>query len=158
MSMLPDETDDQIRGLKWQLMTAEARIVQLEALIQQYEEKLKLARLITWRDGDEGLSPLASPVPGDKPPLTSQKSFPASASAEAVTRPIRSIDPIERVKFQAELKTLLNKYGLDSEVNTPDDVLANYLVKCFEAFEFTELGRSRAMASTNPQPTGEPKL
>ena len=57
---------------------AEARIVQLEALIQQYEEKLKLARLITWRAGDEGISPLASPILSDKPPLTS---LPDSGSA-----------------------------------------------------------------------------
>lgn len=63
----------EIRGLKWRLMTAEARIVELENLVQQYEEKLKLARLITWRDGDEGVSPLASPVLSDKPPLGEPK-------------------------------------------------------------------------------------
>jgi hypothetical protein len=52
---------------------AEARVIELETLIQQYEEKLKLARLITLRDGDEGISPLASPVLSDKPPLTSRE-------------------------------------------------------------------------------------
>ncbi len=56
---------------------AEARMVELEALIQQYEEKLKLARLITWRDGDEGPIPVDSPratASTDPPPTGKPKS------------------------------------------------------------------------------------
>lgn len=37
--------------------------------------------------------------------------------------------------FQHELEILLNRYSKDSETNTPDWVLAQYLVGCLDALK-----------------------
>ena len=36
--------------------------------------------------------------------------------------------------FQKELSVLINKYCLDSEANTPDFVLANFLYSCVQNY------------------------
>lgn len=37
-------------------------------------------------------------------------------------------------EFQRELSALLNRYGLEKPSNTPDHVLAEYLVQCLVAY------------------------
>lgn len=37
--------------------------------------------------------------------------------------------------FMKELSVLLNRYGKDSDTNTPDYILAEYLKSCIESFE-----------------------
>ena len=43
----------------------------------------------------------------------------------------RSNDP-----FQVELSALLNKYGFDSNTDTPDFILAAYLRRCLSTWRF----------------------
>ena len=59
---------------KTRALEAESRILELESLLQQYEDKLRLARLITWRESDEGpsetlASPRAMPNPDPQIPF-----------------------------------------------------------------------------------------
>ena len=37
--------------------------------------------------------------------------------------------------FQAELAAVINKYSREGRSNTPDFILARYLVNCLEAYE-----------------------
>lgn len=37
--------------------------------------------------------------------------------------------------FQKELKTLINRYSLENGSNTPDFLLAMYLVKCLDVYD-----------------------
>jgi len=37
-------------------------------------------------------------------------------------------------EFEQELRSLLNKYSKENDSNTPDYILAKYLVGCLEAF------------------------
>lgn len=37
--------------------------------------------------------------------------------------------------FMKELSVLLNRYGKDSDTNTPDYILAEYLENCIDSFE-----------------------
>ena len=39
-------------------------------------------------------------------------------------------------KFQKELENLLNKYSQENTSNTPDFILANYLITCLNAFNY----------------------
>jgi hypothetical protein len=36
--------------------------------------------------------------------------------------------------FEEELRSLINKYSKENESNTPDFILAEYLLSCLEAF------------------------
>lgn len=36
--------------------------------------------------------------------------------------------------FEQELRDLINRYSLENESNTPDFILAEFLIKCLEAF------------------------
>jgi hypothetical protein len=38
-------------------------------------------------------------------------------------------------EFRRELQTLINRYSLETESNTPDFVLAEYLVDCLHSFD-----------------------
>ncbi len=40
-------------------------------------------------------------------------------------------------QFQKELKELINRHSRENGSNTPDFILADYLTKCLEAFNFT---------------------
>lgn len=46
--------------------------------------------------------------------------------------------PLER-----ELAALLNKYSAENESNTPDFILARYMMSCLDAFEVALNGRAR---------------
>jgi hypothetical protein len=41
------------------------------------------------------------------------------------------------IKFQKELTKLINKYSLENKSNTPDFILASYLVGCLRNFEIS---------------------
>lgn len=44
---------------------------------------------------------------------------------------------IEETKFMRELSALLNKYSKETNSNTPDFILANYLERCLLAWSLT---------------------
>ena len=46
-----------------------------------------------------------------------------------------------RPDFQAELTALINKYSQENESNTPDWILAKYIIGCLEAYEYAILLR-----------------
>ena len=43
------------------------------------------------------------------------------------------MDKLKEANFESELSVLLNKHSIDSEVNTPDFILAQYLLSCLAA-------------------------
>jgi hypothetical protein len=43
-------------------------------------------------------------------------------------------DDIQDMRFTKELKSLLNKYSLDNESNTPDFILAKFMHACYDAY------------------------
>lgn len=47
---------------------------------------------------------------------------------------VREARETER-NFQAELAAVINKYSREGRSNTPDFILAGYLVNCLEAYE-----------------------
>ena len=46
--------------------------------------------------------------------------------------PIRNIE-----KFRTEVRELVNRLSIDGECNTPDFILADYLVNCLQNFDET---------------------
>lgn len=38
------------------------------------------------------------------------------------------------MSFETELKDLLNRYSMESQSDTPDFLLAEYMIKCLDAF------------------------
>jgi hypothetical protein len=42
---------------------------------------------------------------------------------------------LEDNKFNGDLATILNFYGIDKELESPDSVLADYLVDCLKALK-----------------------
>jgi hypothetical protein len=47
-----------------------------------------------------------------------------------------------KLEFKKELEGLINKYSMENDSNTPDFILADYLVKCLEAFNLTTKWRT----------------
>lgn len=47
----------------------------------------------------------------------------------------------ENNDFRSELKSLLNKFNIEGASNTPDHVLADYLIRCLD--NFTETTQNR---------------
>ena len=43
--------------------------------------------------------------------------------------------------FRAELENLINTYSMENGSNTPDWILANFLIRCLEAFDITTRAR-----------------
>lgn len=43
--------------------------------------------------------------------------------------------------FEKELAGLLNRHSKDTEINTPDYILASYLAECLELFRMTVKAR-----------------
>ena len=48
---------------------------------------------------------------------------------------IKKIPVIKQPDFQQALEYLINKYGIDNEMNTPDFILAEYLYDCLMAYK-----------------------
>ena len=61
----------------------------------------------------------------------SAKDAKAYAELEKTFREAREADR----NFQAELAAVINKYSREGRSNTPDFILAGYLVNCLEAYE-----------------------
>lgn len=49
--------------------------------------------------------------------------------------------PSKRMAFEEGIRHLINSLSLESESNTPDYILAAYLVRCFETFTETTVTR-----------------
>lgn len=45
--------------------------------------------------------------------------------------------------FQQDLEKLINRHGLDADLNTPDFILASYLNDCLYVFETAVKGRDQ---------------
>lgn len=45
--------------------------------------------------------------------------------------------------FVDELRSLINKFSMENESNTPDYLLAEYMVACLDAFTKTSLAREK---------------
>ena len=43
-------------------------------------------------------------------------------------------DTFRNIPFEKELESLINKHSLENESNTPDYILAQYLISCLSAF------------------------
>jgi hypothetical protein len=48
-----------------------------------------------------------------------------------------------RAEFKRELESLINRYSIENGSNTPDFLLAEYLMACLAAFEATSLAREK---------------
>ena len=46
-----------------------------------------------------------------------------------------------RKKFGEDLETLVNRFSIENKSNTPDHILAEFMVHCLAAFEATSLRR-----------------
>ena len=55
-----------------------------------------------------------------------------------------------RNEFRNELEALLNKYSMENGSDTPDFILAEYLVRCLEAFNDTVGHREMWYGRKNP--------
>ena len=45
--------------------------------------------------------------------------------------------------FEVELRSFLNRHSMENSSNTPDFILAEYLMKCLEAFNETSVAREK---------------
>lgn len=52
-------------------------------------------------------------------------------------------DPIKREQFRKKLEILINSLSLENYSDTPDFILANYLLTCFENFNIATKARNR---------------
>lgn len=43
--------------------------------------------------------------------------------------------------FERELTSLINRYSKENQSNTPDFILANYIIRCLDAFSATTIER-----------------
>lgn len=44
---------------------------------------------------------------------------------------------LRRDLFRAELRELINKYSMETPSNTPDFILADYLIRCLNTYDLT---------------------
>ena len=49
--------------------------------------------------------------------------------------------PQQTLSFEHELANLINKHSLENDSNTPDFILASYIMACLEAFNKTSIQR-----------------
>jgi hypothetical protein len=64
-------------------------------------------------------------------------------------------EPKDKSKFRKELEDLINEHSLEGGSDTPDFILAEYLVGCLENFEKTMEKREKWYGrGTNPVPAG----
>ena len=57
-------------------------------------------------------------------------------------------------EFEKDLTILINKHSIESESDTPDFVLAKYLVKCLQAYESTVVKRDEWYYDEKPEELG----
>ena len=63
-------------------------------------------------------------------------------------------DGRRRLAFKKDLSGLINAFGLDNDANTPDYILADYLMDCFNVYRATKEANDR-WHSSEPQPRPE---
>lgn len=56
-----------------------------------------------------------------------------------------------RSEFERELSGLLNKYSLENKSNTPDFILARYMVKCLNAYNKAISKRDKWFNNSNTE-------
>jgi len=69
----------------------------------------------------------------------------------------RNLRAKSRKEFRKELEHLINRYGQENWSDTPDFLLADYLMKCLEAFEFTSNNRKKWFGCTKTIGRGHAK-
>lgn len=65
------------------------------------------------------------------------------ASEVEVTEANIKGDKPNRSKFRKDLEYIINIYSLENRSNTPDFILAEYMVSCLDAFDKAEEARSK---------------
>lgn len=50
---------------------------------------------------------------------------------------------MNKTEFRKELERLINKYSMENGSDTPDFILADYLVACLDAFDATVKAREK---------------
>lgn len=50
---------------------------------------------------------------------------------------------VEKLTFEQELESVINRFSKENDSNTPDFILANYLSMCLDAFNKTSLEREK---------------
>lgn len=58
------------------------------------------------------------------------------------------MDHRKRVTFMSELQTLINRHSIENESNTPDFLLAEYLLGCLSIYEHTVVKRDQWYGQT----------
>jgi hypothetical protein len=64
--------------------------------------------------------------------------------AEAFAEILDEVEcPEKKSLFEDELGRLLNRYSMENESNTPDFILAEYLMACLDAFNAASVSREK---------------
>jgi hypothetical protein len=64
----------------------------------------------------------------------------------------------QRESFRAKLEELINREGMEAGSNTPDYILAEYLMACLKAFDDAAYARSRWYSRAGVEMLGRTKL
>lgn len=48
---------------------------------------------------------------------------------------------MDKISFGKELEELINRHSIDNDLNTPDFILSEYVIRCLENFSTTTLAR-----------------
>lgn len=80
--------------------------------------------------------------------MTTEPTRPDSAG---VNKNIALHEEQNLVAFKRDLTELVNRYSLENGSDTPDFVLADYLVACLDAWNLSTVQRDRWYASTREQ-------
>jgi len=124
-------TDEKIAEL-------EKRIEELEllAVIKHIQglgvgtEKGTLMRML-----DEGLEVKLTPVREDGRVFVRTETVPAEPAVKVTEKPDpRRKNPPTKKTFARELAALINRHNIESQSDTPDYVLADYLIDCLDAW------------------------
>ena len=51
--------------------------------------------------------------------------------------------------FEEELRKLINQYGTESRSNTPDYILATFMLRCLDAFDDADVTRQAWYGASN---------
>lgn len=68
---------------------------------------------------------------------------------------------MNKEEFKKELERVINRFSMENESNTPDFILADYLVGCLDAYDATVnarekwYGRKNVLVSLSPISTGD---
>jgi hypothetical protein len=96
-------------------------------------ERGKIIRML-----DEGLGVILKPLRVDGRMTLRVEGLPAEPAVPPPVEVTQKPDPRRKLpdkrEFVRDLATLLNRHNIESQSNTPDYVLAEYLVGCLEAW------------------------